>query len=76
MSMNTKIRVDTRALLAMSREEAIAYYMREVGATEAEARSLVSSTHPAFRDVVAPATAQRREQPHSPKVGRRVGLRH
>ncbi len=74
--MDTKIRVDTRALLAMSRQDAIAYYMREAGATEAEARSLVSTTHPAFRDTVAPATPQRRKQRHTLKVGRRVGSHH
>jgi len=76
MNMATKVRVDHRAVLAMSRQEAIAYYMRETGATEQEAMSLVSSTHPVFKDAVMPAAARQQERATAPASGKRAaGLR-
>ncbi len=76
MNMVTKVRVDHRALLAMSRQDAIAYYMREMGATEQEAISLVSSTHPLFKDAVMPAVSRQQERASAPASGKRAaGLR-
>lgn len=76
MNMVTKVRVDHRALLAMSRQDAIAYYMRETGATEQEAISLVSSTHPVFKDAVMPAVSRQQERVSAPASEKRAaGLR-
>ncbi len=46
-----RIRIPDEAM-AMRREDAFAYYVREFGLTEAEAREVVAETHStAFRDL-------------------------
>lgn len=54
----SEIAIDHAAVLAMSRQDAVRYYMETAGATEDEALYLVSSTHPSFKDVVHPAPAK------------------